>query len=93
MHLDRKKNVFNFLLFSRFSEQERLAASQSEVERLRVSNSELLQEMETCREREAELLEFTQKLTEKKCHVAVGIQCNRSQSAADRNRTQFMQSK
>ena len=48
-----------------FSCEERLAASQSEVERLRQSNVELQQDMTSCREREAELLEFTQKLTEK----------------------------
>ncbi|KAK7790359.1 hypothetical protein R5R35_003855 [Gryllus longicercus] len=45
--------------------QEKVVASQAEVERLRNSNEELLQEMAMCREREAELLDFTQKLTEK----------------------------
>ncbi|KAJ9584552.1 hypothetical protein L9F63_021110, partial [Diploptera punctata] len=46
-------------------EQERLAASQAEVDRLRLSNAELQQDMASCREREAELLNFTQKLTDK----------------------------
>lgn len=45
--------------------QEKLTSSQAEVERLRESNEELLKEMALCREREAELLDFTQKLTEK----------------------------
>ena len=48
-----------------FSEQEKLVASQGEVERLRLSNAELQQDMASCREREAELLNFTQKLTDK----------------------------
>ncbi|XP_069697891.1 coiled-coil domain-containing protein 186-like isoform X2 [Periplaneta americana] len=46
-------------------EQEKLGASQGEVERLRLSNAELQQDMAACREREAELLDFTQKLTDK----------------------------
>nr|CAD7589027.1 unnamed protein product [Timema genevievae] len=44
---------------------EKLLASQSEVERLRLSNADLQQDMAGCREREAELLDFTQKLTDK----------------------------
>jgi hypothetical protein len=35
------------------------------VGHLRLSNAELQQDMAACREREAELLDFTQKLTEK----------------------------
>ncbi|XP_071447737.1 coiled-coil domain-containing protein 186 isoform X2 [Hetaerina americana] len=46
-------------------EQERVLAVQGEVERLRQSNVELQQEMAACREREAELLTFTQRLTDK----------------------------
>ncbi|XP_068083218.1 coiled-coil domain-containing protein 186 [Anabrus simplex] len=46
-------------------EQEKLTACQAEVERLRSGNEDLLQEMAACREREAELLDFTQKLTDK----------------------------
>ncbi|GFG35746.1 hypothetical protein Cfor_03926 [Coptotermes formosanus] len=46
-------------------EQEKLGASQAEVEHLKVSKAELQQDMAACREREAELLDFTQKLTEK----------------------------
>ncbi|PSN40131.1 hypothetical protein C0J52_23823 [Blattella germanica] len=45
--------------------QEKLLASQGEVERLRNSNAELQLDMSSCREREAELLNFTQKLTDK----------------------------
>lgn len=39
--------------------------NQSEMERLRQSNTELLQDTERCRKREADMLEFTQKLTAK----------------------------
>lgn len=46
-------------------EQERLLASQEEVERLRQTNQELQQDTTACREREAELLDFTQRLTDK----------------------------
>lgn len=46
-------------------EQERVLNSQTEMERLRLSNSELLQDMESCRKRESDMLEFTQKLTAK----------------------------
>lgn len=42
-----------------------MAASQAEIENLRLQNSEMQQEVESCKNREAELLEFTQKLTEK----------------------------
>lgn len=35
------------------------------MERLRTSNFELVQDMESCRKREADMLEFTQKLTAK----------------------------
>lgn len=35
------------------------------MERLRLTNVELQQDAAACREREAELLDFTQKLTEK----------------------------
>lgn len=55
----------NKLIYFYFSEQERLLASHGEVERLRLSNLELQQEAETCRDREAELLNFTQLLTDK----------------------------
>lgn len=48
-----------------FSEQERISNYHKESERLRTSNTEFQQEIQSCREREAELLEFTQKLTEK----------------------------
>lgn len=50
-------------------EQERFASSQAEVERLRLTNQELQLEMNKCREREAELLTFTRKLTEKNVSI------------------------
>lgn len=53
-----------FILYV-LSEQEHLAACQKEVETLRISNAELLQDMASCREREADMLEFTQKVTAK----------------------------
>ncbi|KAG8231829.1 hypothetical protein J437_LFUL008600 [Ladona fulva] len=46
-------------------EHEKVLAAQGEVERLRQNNAELQQEMSACREREAELLAFTQRLTDK----------------------------
>ncbi|XP_075223520.1 uncharacterized protein LOC142325537 [Lycorma delicatula] len=46
-------------------EQEHVTSSQLEMERLRTSNFELVQDMESCRKREADMLEFTQKLTAK----------------------------
>ncbi|XP_063221299.1 coiled-coil domain-containing protein 186 [Bacillus rossius redtenbacheri] len=46
-------------------EQEKVSGSQGEVERLRLSNAELQQDMADCREREADLLHFTQQLTDK----------------------------
>jgi len=41
----------------------------SEVDRLRDSNNEMQQDMAKCRERECELLSFTQMLTEKNVSV------------------------
>ncbi|KAI5692124.1 hypothetical protein M8J75_013139, partial [Diaphorina citri] len=46
-------------------EHERLLAKDTEVDRVQKSNSELSQDMATCRAREAELLQFTEKLTAK----------------------------
>ncbi|XP_046486781.1 coiled-coil domain-containing protein 186 isoform X2 [Neodiprion pinetum] len=42
-----------------------LSSNDAEVERLRQSNTELQADMEWCREREAHMLDFTQKLTDK----------------------------
>ncbi|XP_044018061.1 coiled-coil domain-containing protein 186 isoform X2 [Aphidius gifuensis] len=42
-----------------------LASIETEVERLRLSNQEMQNNMECCRQREAHMLEFTQKLTDK----------------------------
>lgn len=46
-------------------EHERVVAKDSEVEQVQKSNTELSQDMATCRAREAELLQFTEKLTGK----------------------------
>lgn len=45
--------------------EDQLATCRSEMERLRQTNVDLQQDAAACREREAELLDFTQKLTEK----------------------------
>lgn len=45
--------------------EDQLTTCRNEMERLRQTNLELQQDASACREREAELLEFTQKLTEK----------------------------
>lgn len=45
--------------------EEKHLASQAEVERLRCDSVETSDDMDACRKKEAELLEFTQKLTEK----------------------------
>jgi hypothetical protein len=46
-------------------EQERILATQSECDQLRQCNSELLADMDICREKEAELLAYTQQVTGK----------------------------
>uniref|UniRef100_A0A8D8Y863 Coiled-coil domain-containing protein 186 n=2 Tax=Cacopsylla melanoneura TaxID=428564 RepID=A0A8D8Y863_9HEMI len=46
-------------------EHERVVAKDTEVDRVQRSNQELSQDMATCRAREAELLQFTEKLTAK----------------------------
>ncbi|KAL1122844.1 hypothetical protein AAG570_003170 [Ranatra chinensis] len=46
-------------------ERERVETTTSELERLRKSNKELMNDMASCRNREAEMLTFTQKLTTK----------------------------
>ena len=45
--------------------QDRIDSYQTEIDRLKETNEELRQDMESCREREAELLNFTEKLTAK----------------------------
>ena len=47
------------------SEAEKVAARDAEVARLRTEATELLSDMSACRRKEGELLEFTQKLTDK----------------------------
>ncbi|XP_054721313.1 coiled-coil domain-containing protein 186-like [Uloborus diversus] len=46
-------------------EREKSAASLREVERLRLTNAELQADMDACHSKEGELLDFTEKLTEK----------------------------
>lgn len=45
--------------------QDRIACIQSECDQLRTSNAELLSDMAVCREKEAELLTYTQQVTDK----------------------------
>lgn len=45
--------------------QNTLASYQNEIDRLKETTEDLRQDMESCREREAELLNFTEKLTAK----------------------------
>lgn len=52
------------------SEAEKVAARDAEVARLRAESTELLSDMAACRRKEGELLDFTQKLTDKN----VGLQ-------------------
>ncbi|XP_017886485.1 coiled-coil domain-containing protein 186-like isoform X2 [Ceratina calcarata] len=47
------------------SKDQCLASTEAEVQRLQASNEELQADMSACREKEAEMLNFTQKLTEK----------------------------
>lgn len=49
--------------------QEKLSSSCNAIEELKTANDELKQEMEICREREAELLNFTEKLTHKNVNL------------------------
>jgi len=46
------------------SEEEKYSASTAEVDRLKADNTEINNDMIACRKKEAELLEFTQRLTE-----------------------------
>ena len=52
------------------SEAEKVAARDTEVARLRAEATEILSDMAACRRKEGELLDFTQKLTDKN----VGLQ-------------------
>lgn len=47
------------------SKEQCLASNEAEVERLRQVNQELQADMDCCRQREAHMLDFTQKLTDK----------------------------
>merc|ERR1712029_275148 len=47
------------------SESEKVSARDAEISRLRSEAAELLSDMASCRKKEGELLEFTQKLTDK----------------------------
>lgn len=48
---------------------------QAEVSQLRISNDELLNDMACCRERETEMLEFTQKVTAKNVRLQSEYSC------------------
>lgn len=56
------------------SEKQIRSTIEKEVERLKVSNSDLLQEMDLCRQKEGELLEFTERATSKT--VTLQSECN-----------------
>jgi len=62
------------------SEEERSSTSNAEVERLKADNCELNNDMEACRKKEAELLEFTQKLTE--TNVTLQSECQFTEGRA-----------
>jgi len=51
--------------------EERSEERQAEIERLRSEAAEILADMAACRAKEAELLEFTQKLTDKNVTLQV----------------------
>jgi len=56
-------NQTNFSYF--FSEKDLVTSLQSECQQLRQTNSECLNDMAVCRNKEAELLAYTQQVTEK----------------------------
>lgn len=58
--------------------QSQLESRQADLERLRQSNSEFEREVAACRAREAELLDFTQKLTEKNVRLQSEFSANES---------------
>lgn len=57
--------AFSRGLYLIFRAQDQLQTLKSETDRLEEVNNELRQDMESCREREAEMLNFTEKLTAK----------------------------
>lgn len=61
-------------------EREQLATANEEIDRLQSLNTELESELLTCRQKEAELLAFTQKLTDK--NVQIQSQLSSLQSKA-----------
>uniref|UniRef100_A0A1B6GEI2 Coiled-coil domain-containing protein 186 n=1 Tax=Cuerna arida TaxID=1464854 RepID=A0A1B6GEI2_9HEMI len=56
-------------------ERDRVMSLQSEMSQLRASNDELLQDMASCRVREADMLEFTQKVTAKNVRLQSEYSC------------------
>ncbi|XP_046750137.1 coiled-coil domain-containing protein 186 isoform X2 [Diprion similis] len=60
-----KVSQFETLKLQLKHKEQLLSSNEAEVERLRQSNTELQADMEWCREREAHMLDFTQKLTDK----------------------------
>lgn len=59
--------MYNNNVYSRviYRNEQNLSACELEMERLRQSNKDLQMDMDACRQREAQMLEFTQKLTDK----------------------------
>ncbi|GAB6024987.1 hypothetical protein CHUAL_010081 [Chamberlinius hualienensis] len=56
-------------------EKDKVASSWSEIERLRQANAELQIDMEACRRKEGELLEFTERLTSKNVCLVSEFNC------------------
>lgn len=68
-------NNTNAILIFTHRERERLALLQLEVGQLKTSNEELVNDMAGCREREADMLEFTQKVTAKNVRLQSEYSC------------------
>lgn len=51
--------------FCSYRKEERIASIEAEMQQLRLSNEELQSDMQACRQKEADMLDFTQKLTDK----------------------------
>ena len=62
-------------LWSGFREKEKVVQLQGEMEQIRQENNDLQTDMVVCRQKEAELLEFTAKLTEKNVCLQSEFRC------------------
>ncbi|KAK6635950.1 hypothetical protein RUM44_001205 [Polyplax serrata] len=65
LDLQSQISAFETISLQLQQEREKLVASQSEIESLHLQHSDMQHEVESCRNKEAELLEFTKQLTEK----------------------------